>query len=194
MNFKKQFFSIISIIFDFYILAPFIFIILIINLHLKSITIIYATLYFFVSFITFLVIKYLQNSKGSGFISINIEDGNRVTTSFYFSAWILFIIVFLAIIGSNRIFLSFLEMFFVIMFFASIISVFWRISYHSILSTSFTLILIYFYGYIGMLFIVALVLVWCSRFYLRKHSIKQLAVGSLLVLVTFFVFLYLHLL
>jgi hypothetical protein len=151
-------------------------------------------LYFFVSFITFLVIKYLQNSKGSGFISINIEDGNRVTTSFYFSAWILFIIVFLAIIGSNRIFLSFLEMFFVIMFFASIISVFWRISYHSILSTSFTLILIYFYGYIGMLFIVALVLVWCSRFYLRKHSIKQLAVGSLLVLVTFFVFLYLHLL
>lgn len=194
MNFKKQFFSIISIIFDFYILAPLIFIILIINLHLKSITIIYATLYFFVSFITFLVIKYLRNSKGSGFISINIEDGNRVTTSFYFSAWILFIIVFLAIIGSNRIFLSFLEMFFVIMFFASIISVFWRISYHSILSTSFTLILIYFYGYIGMLFIVALVLVWCSRFYLRKHSIKQLAVGSLLVLVTFFVFLYLHLL
>ena len=194
MNFKKQFFSIISIIFDFYILAPLIFIIFIINLHLNSITIIYATLYFFVSFITFLVIKYLKRGKGSDFISINIEDGNRVSTSFYFSAWILFIIVFLAIIDSNRIFLSFLEMFFVIMFFASIISVFWRISYHSILSTSFTLILIYFYGYIGMLFIIALALVWYSRFYLRKHSIKQLAVGSLLVLVTFFVFLYLHLL
>ncbi len=194
MNFKKQFFSIISIIFDFYILAPLIFIIFIINLHLNSITIIYATLYFFVSFITFLVIKYLKKGKGSDFISINIEDGNRVSTSFYFSAWILFIIVFLAIIDSNRIFLSFLEMFFVIMFFASIISVFWRISYHSILSTSFTLILIYFYGYIGMLFIIALALVWYSRFYLRKHSIKQLVAGSLLVLVTFFVFLYLHLL
>ncbi len=194
MNFKKQFFSIISIIFDFYILAPLIFIIFIINLHLNSITIIYATLYFFVSFITFLVIKYLKRGKGSDFISINIEDGNRVSTSFYFSAWILFIIVFLAIIDSNRIFLSFLEMFFVIMFFASIISVFWRISYHSILSTSFTLILIYFYGYIGMLFIIALALVWYSRFYLRKHSIKQLVAGSLLVLVTFFVFLYLHLL
>ena len=194
MNFKKQFFSLISIIFDFYILAPLIFLIFIINLHLKSITIIYASLYFFVSFIAFIIIKYLQRDKDSDFISINIEDGNRVATSFYFSAWLLFIIIFLTIIGSSRVFLSFLEMFFVIMLLASIVSIFWRISYHSILSTSFTLILIYFYGYIGVLFVIALILVWYSRIYLRKHSIKQLIAGFLLVLVIFFTFLYLHLL
>ncbi|MCE5213779.1 MAG: PAP2 family protein [Methanobacterium sp.] len=61
-----------------------------------------------------------------------------------------------------------------------IISLFWKISIHSVGVAGPVAALIYVFGYVGLIALILIPLVMWSRLYLRRHTLFQVIVGALL--------------
>ncbi len=188
---KEKFSIIISRIYDFYIIAPLISILLIVRYRLKFnffdvFLLIIVPLIFFLLFLIFEIYK-----KGIDKIDFDIEDSKnkRLILIFIISFWSFLVFLILYFQHYNYSLLMFILMFSIIIFIAFLITFFWKISFHAIMSTSLFVVSLAFSNLVLSIILFLLIPVVCfARYTLKKHTISQLIGGFSLVIIVFIIF------
>ncbi len=111
-------------------------------------------------------------------------DMPRKEDRFYPLLWIILSyligVVFLYIISAPPITTVLMFCYFSNTIIVLFISLFWKISIHSIGVAGPAAALIYVFGYVGLIFILLIPLVIWSRLYLKRHTLYQVIAGALL--------------
>ncbi len=186
---KSIFAIVVSRFFDFYIVVPVISIILLLNFgiskfYLAGPILVMMPLILFLIFLIFQIKK--SNISDIDFDLSNMHD--RLISSFIVTIWLLSSDIVLSIYGLNQGLLHILYMLTLIILFATLITIFWKISFHSIMITTLFIVVFIFYKEYSIIVALLIPVVWFSRLVLKKHNIYQLIGGSLLVLVLFSIF------
>ncbi len=186
---KSIFAIVVSRIFDFYIIVPIMSIILLLNFRISKFYFAGPILIMF-PLILFLIFLIFQIKK-TGINDIDFDLSNihdRIISSLIVTLWLLSSDIVLYIYGIDKELLHILYLLTLIILFATLITFFWKISFHAIMITTLFVITLIFYKEYSIVVALLIPIVWFSRLVLRKHNIYQLIGGSLLVLVLFAIF------
>ncbi|MHB8362326.1 MAG: hypothetical protein ACYDBX_01745 [Patescibacteria group bacterium] len=186
---KSIFAIVVSRVFDFYIVVPIMSIILLLNFGISKFYIA-GPILIMIPLILFLIFLIFQIKK-TGIDNIDFDLSNihdRIISSFIVTLWLLASDIVLSIYGINEELLHILYLFTIIIVFATLITFFWKISFHAIMITTLFVLVLIFYKEYSIIVALLIPVVWFSRLVLKKHNIYQLIAGSLLVLVLFSVF------
>jgi hypothetical protein len=186
---KSIFAIVVSRVFDFYIVVPIMSIILLLNFGISKFYI-SGPILIMIPLILFLIFLIFQIKK-TGIDNIDFDLSNihdRIISSFIVTLWLLASDIVLSIYGINEELLHILYLFTIIILFATLITFFWKISFHAIMITTLFVLVLIFYKEYSIIVALLIPVVWFSRLVLRKHNIYQLIAGSLLVLVLFSIF------
>lgn len=141
-------------------------------ISVTSISLIFATI--IPSIIAFLWVKYKK-------LEIDMP---RKEDRFYPLLWILSSyllgVIILYLISAPSITTTLMFCYFTNTLAVLLISLFWKISIHSVGVTGPVAALIYVFGYVSLIFLILIPLVMWSRLYLRRHTFFQVIAGALL--------------
>lgn len=189
---RYLFAKIISRIFDFYFIVPLMFFVIIFGLDLK-VSFLFVFLYLLIPilfFVIFLLVQFIRHkfvfSKIDFDLSSNKKD--RLLSGLIISIWLIIGTIIAIFIHTSIIFISILYLFTAIIVLANIITIFWKISFHSIMISSLFVMVLLVNPLLSLIVLPFIPIVGYSRIILKKHNFEQVVAGFLLVISMFLLF------
>ena len=189
---KNLFAKIISRVFDFYLIVPLMFFILVFGLNL-SVNILFIFIYLFIPILLFFIFFIFQFKRHKSDLSkmdfdLSENKKDRLISGSIISIWLIIGTIVSIMIHSSEVFISVLYMFTLIIIIANIITIFWKISFHSIMISSLFVTVLLVSPLLSLIILCFVPIVGYARLILKKHNFEQVVAGFLLVISIFLIF------